>query len=82
MDFNYDEKTDTTNLTAYKDLDICCKCPKIIRNNCPLLHCLKDNYVYPSAQKLIMSDCSLYNLIKDSPNLEDKEEKDNDETES
>ena len=82
MDLNYDEKTDTTNLTAYKEIDICCKCPKIIRNNCPLLHCLKDNYVYPSAQKLIISECKLFDLIKDSPNLEDKEEKDNDETES
>ncbi len=82
MDFNYDEKTDTTNLTAYKEIDICCKCPKIIRNNCPLLHCLKDNYVYPSAQKLIISECKLFDLIKDSSNLEDKEEKEDDETES
>lgn len=63
MDFQYDETTKLTNLTIYKEQDICAKCPIEVRENCPLLLGIINNVVYPSAQSIEIEACSLYDSI-------------------
>lgn len=73
MDFAYDEVQKRVNITAYKETDICCKCAKVIRNHCPLLNCITNNYVYPAAEKLVMKSCSLYEYLHEEITREDIE---------
>lgn len=73
MDFSYDEKKKRVNITAYKEIDICCKCAKVIRNHCPLLSCITNNYVYPAAENMVMKSCSLYDYLHSEINKEDIE---------
>lgn len=71
MDFSYDEKKNRVNITAYKEADVCCNCAKVIRNHCPLLSCISNNYVYPAAENLIMSSCSLFDFLHSEMDRED-----------
>lgn len=65
MEFEYQEEKDTTQCIAYRGEDICCECPSEIRNNCPLLIAISNNYVYPMAEKLTMKSCSLLSMLKE-----------------
>lgn len=85
MDFEYDEKKGVVHIIAYKDSDICAKCPKCIRKVCPLLVCISQNFVYPCAESLEMKECLLYSTIQDVKEgryeelPEDDEDEDDDE---
>lgn len=63
MEFNYDEKVGATQITIFKDSDICAKCPTEIREYCPLLMAIIDNIVYPSCSSIEIASCVLYEQI-------------------
>lgn len=62
MIFNYNEKTDITNLELDEE-DVCNECN--FYNHCPLIGAIMSNIVYPSAMHLIFGDCHFYRLMEE-----------------
>ena len=64
MNFNFDEKSQLTNLDIDSS-DVCAQCFPEIRNVCPLLACFITNNIYPCAETLQLTACCLYEYVKE-----------------
>lgn len=61
MKFDYDDITGLTDVRVETD-DICLLCSLL--EYCPLMGALETNLVYPSANKLTIQECSIYEPIR------------------
>jgi len=63
MDFKYNEEMGLTQIVVHKGEDICVKCSPEIREICPLLMSIIQNFVYPCANHISMNKCCMYDAI-------------------